>query len=274
MFRDHVPVIVDARKRLLAASGRLIPQQDRLWAALVESQTDYQQLSDPWEQRVHDFDLNAGKRLVRNSWTKVKRTTFDQLLTPPECWAALDYRTINNADVNGKTTSSVIREGVAHGICVWFDSTLWGDIGLSNAPDAPQLIYGNAFFPLSEPVQVAKGDLVRLAISADLVGEDYVWRWNTAIHERRDARAIKADFAQSTFFGAPLSPARLQKRAAGYIPRLNEEGELDGFVLKHMNGKVSSEEVARQLRQTFPDRFASDLEALTRIGELVQKYSR
>src|SRR5262245_12583417 len=36
LFGTHIPSIIDARERLLAPDGVLIPQQDALWAAVVE----------------------------------------------------------------------------------------------------------------------------------------------------------------------------------------------------------------------------------------------
>jgi hypothetical protein len=70
-----------------------------------------------------------------------------------------------------------------------------------------------------------------------------------------------------------LSPVSLRKRAASYVPALNKEGQLDALVMSQMNCKVSSEEIARQLMQSFPDTFVDEIDALTRVGELAQKYS-
>jgi hypothetical protein len=40
-----------------------------------------------------------------------------------------------------------------------------------------------------------------------------------------------------------------------------------------MDGKQSSGEIAKRLLELFPEKFTREVEALTRIGELAQKYS-
>ena len=54
-------------------------------------------------------------------------------------------------------------------------------------------------------------------------------------------------FTQSTFFGAPISPAQLRKRAAAYTPSLNEEGRITRFVLASMSNGAALGEIAQQV---------------------------
>lgn len=55
-----------------------------------------------------------------------------------------------------------IRAGTAHGICVWFDTTLVEGVQFSNPPSAPALVYGHAFFPGPEPVALEDGDTIAI----------------------------------------------------------------------------------------------------------------
>jgi len=71
----------------------------------------------------------------------------------------------------------VAKSGTAHGLSIWFDATLAPGIQFSNAQGLPELIYGQAFFPLSAPVSLAPGDTVSVTIQAFLVSGDYIWRW-------------------------------------------------------------------------------------------------
>src|SRR5829696_1199528 len=48
-FQQHIPSIIDARTRLLARGGVLIPHRDILWAALVEAPEQYTELVGPWK---------------------------------------------------------------------------------------------------------------------------------------------------------------------------------------------------------------------------------
>lgn len=206
-FQQHIPAIVDARQRLLAPGGVLIPRRDVLWAALVEGPDEHKKLLDPWQDRKFDVDLSAGAAKIRNTWRKT-RIKSEELLTEPVCWATLDYREVASPDVCAEISWRVGRAGTAHGIAVWFDSDLTEEIGFSNRPGAPELIYGQGFFPFSRAVEVCEGEHVTVKLRADLVKSDYVWSWTTDFADQ----AVK--FEQSTFFGMALSATQLRKKYA------------------------------------------------------------
>ncbi|MEZ5577323.1 MAG: hypothetical protein R3F44_17535 [Candidatus Competibacteraceae bacterium] len=81
-----------------------------------------------------------------------------------------------------------------HGLLLWFDAELTIDIGFSNAPGQPELIYGQAFFP-RERVALTEGDLISVALKSDLVDGDYLWRWNTRIVGQVKRRARQGEFS-------------------------------------------------------------------------------
>jgi hypothetical protein len=166
------------------------------------------------------------------------------------------------------------RTGIAHGLIAWFDSTLAEGIHFSNAPNAPELVFGSGFFPFSEPVSIAVGDKVSVEICANLVGEDYIWRWNTFVLSQGQRDHVKADFKQSTFYGMALSQATLRKIAHNHNPILNEEGQIDQFALSLMDGHTPLGEIASRVMEKFPKHFAKWYDALTRVGNLSLKYGR
>jgi protein arginine N-methyltransferase 1 len=210
-FQQHIPSIIDARKRLLTRGGVLIPRRDVLWAAVVQAPEQYADLVGPWQNKF-DFDLSAAIRLVTNTWRKT-RVKPEELLTEPVCWTTIDYHEVDTPDVRAEISWRAARQGTAHGVVVWFDSELVRDVRFSNHPAAPQMIYGNGLFPFSQPVDVAAGDRIELQLAAKLVQGDYVWRWETQVFSATDATDLKADFKQSTFYGAPLSRAQVRKTA-------------------------------------------------------------
>lgn len=201
-FEQHIPSIIDARERLLAPGGVLIPHRDMLWAAVVEAPDRYEELVDPWRNNKFELDLSAGARFVTNAWRKVYIKP-EQLLVEPVCWTTIDYYEVDSRDFRADISWQVKRNGTAHGLAIWFDSELLDGIGFSNHPSAPDVIYGNAFFPFSEAVEVAEGEHIKARLSAKLIDDDYVWRWDTDFP--------KVSLKQSTFFGLPLSLERLQK---------------------------------------------------------------
>ena len=84
--------------------------------------------------------------------------------------------------------------------------------------------------------------------------------------------AEKANFAQSTFFGAPLSPATLRKRAASYRPTLSEDGRIARLVLDSMNDGVSVGEIATLVSSEFSARFPRPEDALSHVADLSRQY--
>ena len=206
-FQKHIPAIVDARERLLARGGVLIPKRDVLWAAVVEAPEQYQELVGPWDNNAFELDLSAATRMVTNTWRKT-RIGVEALLTEAVCWATLDYREVVRPDVHAEISWRVARAGTAHGVAVWFDTELTDGIGFSNQPGEREKIYGQGLFPLPRPVEVHEGEQIAVKLRADYVQNDYVWSWVTEFTDQ------KVRFEQSTFFGVPLSAQQLKKSHA------------------------------------------------------------
>ena len=209
-FQQHIPSIIDARERLLARGGTLIPRRDMLWAAVVESADRYEELAGPWEKNSFELDLSAGTRRVTNTWRKT-RIEPRELLAEPVRWTTIDYYEVNSPDLRAEISWRVARNGTAHGVAVWFDTDLVDGIGFSNHPNEPELIYGNGLFPFSKPVEVMEGERITLRLTAKIVEDDYVWCWDTDFFSREDETRPKVSFKQSTFYGVPLSPDRLRE---------------------------------------------------------------
>jgi protein arginine N-methyltransferase 1 len=273
LFQQHLPAIIDARRRLLAPAGVLIPARDVMKAAIVEAPDLYREYVGPWSESGLGFTAGAAKRVATNCVRKA-RFKPEQLLVAPEMWAELDYSTLNSPDVSGSVAWTVARSGVGHGLCIWFDAFLGGTACFSNAPGNRELIYGTAFFPWSAPVALDAGDTVSVDIRADLVGDDYVWQWESRVLHASQRECLKAHFKQSTFFGLSPSPKRLIKRAANHTPTLNDQGELDRRILTLMDGRTSLEDIACQVVKHFPSQSLGLHEILTRAGELAEIYGR
>jgi protein arginine N-methyltransferase 1 len=272
LFEEHLPAIIDARRRLLAPGGTLIPARDTMWAALVEAPRNYHRLIEPWARERFNLDMEAAAQIVTNGWTKA-RFAEDELLSKPECWAVLDYLTVQDVNAARELTFQVERTGTGHGFVLWFDAVLVDGVELSNAPGQPEGIYGSGFFPWSSPVALTEGQRVSIDLRADMTAGDYVWSWETRVSEA-DAGRPAVHFRQSTFFGAPLSTAQLQKRAGRYRPTLKEDGEIDRQIFGLMDGSRSNQDIAQLMVSRFPMRFQSEQDALTRIADMAEKYSQ
>jgi protein arginine N-methyltransferase 1 len=273
LYDGNVPSIIDARERHLAPGGTLIPRRDSLWVTLVEAPKVFEELTSPWNGAYQGLDLHDARRFVTNSLYD-KHVPADGFLTEPQVWGIIDYHSVDDPSLSGTVRARVTRGGTAHGLSMWFDTILTGDIGFSTSPAGPKTVYGYVFFPLPEPVAVEEGDEVEITVRARHTEQDYVWIWNTTIFGGDDERAIRASFKQSTLHGTPLSPERLHKRRDGYTPPLNEEGEIERAILSMVDGSVPLRDIARRIAERYPARFESWERALGRVADSVERYGR
>lgn len=269
-FEQHVASIADARERLLAPGGVLIPRADTLWAAPVRGAEQHRVLTGPWEAHNRGFDLSAARHAVVNTFYRA-RFAPDDLVAQPQTWVVLDYRTRVDPNVAGTLRWTAERDVTAHGMAVWFHAELAEGIGFATGPWTPETIYGSAFFPWLRPVELRAGDGIEVELQARLTGHDYVWSWTTRV-EGPDG--VKADFRQSTFLAQPELTADLRKRAHDFVPELGEDGRVDRAILEMMDGAAPLEHIAREIQRRFPQRFATWEDALSRVGGLSQAYAR
>jgi protein arginine N-methyltransferase 1 len=209
----HIPSIVDARERLLAPGGILIPRQASVWAAAVCAPELYAQHVAPWGENPYGLDLSAARALATN-WFRKSRFQATQLLTAPCCWATLDYRTITSPHVKAAATMYVRRAGTGHGLCLWFDSLLCDGVEFSNAPEKPHIaMYSQMFFPWSAPVALAENDEIRVKFCVRLQDGQYIWGWHSRVLAGGSGEE-KASFKQARFPRMPVVPAGLTEKTA------------------------------------------------------------
>jgi protein arginine N-methyltransferase 1 len=272
LFEQNLHSLIDARQRLLAPGGTMIPLRETLWAAVAEAPELYRRYMQPWEDRSYGIDLRPCLRFAANSWGKALVKPH-HVLVPPACWATLDYTNLQTPHVTGEVAWTVESPGTGHGLLVWFDTVLADRVHFSNAPTAPEVIYGRAYFPWPDPVPLATGDLVSVALRANLVYDDYVCTWKTRVVAQGGTGPVKACFDQSDFYGTPMSPTSLHKKAATYVPERTEEGELDLLILSLMNGSATLGDIASRVSARFPERFLRRQDALAKVAAMATMYS-
>jgi type I protein arginine methyltransferase len=273
LYGRHIPSIADARRRFLRSGGVLIPRQETLWGAVVETPDSYGRLVKPWERNILNISLDPARRLAVHNVQQL-HPRREELMTAPQLWTTLNYSTIEDPDVNGELSWTVEKDGTGHGIVIWFDSDLAEGVTFSNAPGMPSTIYGSLFFPWTHPVQLAKGETVRVQLEAKLTGNDYLWRWATRVGTAGVPSAEREQFVQSTFAGSVMSLAQLRKQATGHVPKLSGEGILDRRILQMMDGYMTLEEISRRLTTEYPERFTDWQDAIRFVSALSRKYSR
>jgi protein arginine N-methyltransferase 1 len=270
LFGQAIHVLNDARTRFLAENGRMVPERDGICAAIVEAPETYERIIAPWKS-IAEINLDAALPMVLNSIYK-RPCKPEQQLTEKRVWHVLDYRHGANPRAGSAIRFVANRAGTVHGFTIWFETKLFGEIGFSTEPGVVESVYGQIFLPLLNPVPVEAGEEICAELHADLVGNDYIWRWEFRIEPRQGREAIC--FRQSTFQGGGFSQASLRKRSAEFVPVLSESGLAERWLLLAMDGKAPLEEIARNAAEHFPHTFARAEDAFRRAGEIAERYSR
>jgi protein arginine N-methyltransferase 1 len=265
---NHITSIADARRRLVADGGILIPQRDEIFAVPAEVPEAYQGHAAPWTTHEGlDFDLARRRTVCHIRKIKVKP---DQMLAAPQCWQRLDYATITNPSARGTLEWQPSRPGTAHGLCLWFDAHLAEDISFSNAPGQPSVsAYNQLFLPFESPVPVTPSDTITAALAAHSVGDRYVWEWDTTV---RDADGSERVRLRQNTLPARLSTGAMAVSSPERVLPEHDAVRIDREVLTLIDGRRTTRQIADELAARFPDRFGTWEDALPRILELTTRY--
>jgi protein arginine N-methyltransferase 1 len=270
-FGCSVLSILDARDRFLKPGGTIIPLRETLRAAVVSAHEFYRKVVDPWEN-CFGLDYEAARCRAVNTADSF-RLPRESPLVEPRVWTVLDYSHLNGLSARGEVAWTIGKSCVAHGLGVWFDCEAAPGIGFSNAPGVPDSnVFRQTFFPWPEPCRLEPGDNVIVEIRADFVGGEYIFGWNTDICNA--GGTLKARFRQSQFQGSSFSRDILRKSGSAFVPCLKPEAAIDKMILDLFSDGLNLEEISRRIAGCFPDRFPEWRKALTRVGELSQRYSQ
>ncbi len=269
LFEGHIATIADARKRLLAPGGKLIPSRDILRAAIAHSPENYLGHEEPWLCNKFELELSAAHRFAANSFSKVNLKAAD-LLSDAIDLAVLDYGQIEDPNVVAGFELVATKSRTAHGLLVWFDAELAEAIGFSNAPGEPELVYGQTLFPFERAVDLDPGDRVTGEIGARLIDGQYVWTWRSAF--RRASSPDPLEFRQSTFLSSVLPADKLRSRASNFAPPPRPMHEVDRYCLAQFDGKRTVEEIAGTAMEKYATAFRTPTAALDHVARLAASY--
>jgi protein arginine N-methyltransferase 1 len=261
----HLAAATDMRRRLLAVGGTCIPRRDVVMTALVEDDALYARTVGAWSGLPVAVTHESLTDLLANRWYRT-RATGEQLVSDPSLFVTLDYDVPAPA-LAARWEAVATRDGIAHGLLLWFDTELTSTIAFSNAPSAPAALYGQAYFPFHPAFVLKKGDRVGIELRAVLSGDDYAWSWSAT-----DARGHSV--RHTTLRAIPLSGDALALRSEQFVPRRAAEGEIILALLASADGKTSFGDLARVLCERFADRFPTPQSALDYVARLDDLWAR
>ncbi len=267
-YNSNIASMIDARERHLKPGGQIISMRDRLFAVPAQAHEEYESVDSPWQKNPHGIDFSAGGNFVVNDWWRARPDVVPEanLLSSPQQWGEIDYRKVDSQNLDGQLAWTIEREGILHGLYLWFDGDVAEGLGYSNAPTLPELVYGRAFFPMEHAATVNVGDKVTCRISATVIDDRYIFRWDTLIYDARGT--TKAQFRQTTFKSRPLRAEDLQTIAEDNCPTLNEDGLIAQVVLAAIAESKSLRQIAERIVELYPKRFGTITSALNHVSEL------
>ena len=167
---------------------------------------------------------------------------------------------------------------IGYGIGGWFSAQLSDNVTMSNSPLAACRINRmNVFFPINRPVELAKGDSVRIVmqiVPAELIVTWKVEVWGEAEkHQGQERPVKKAGFTHSTFQGMLVSKEDLQKTQPHFIPKLSPWGEARRSVVNLCDGRKTLSEIEQETYRLYPELFPSLGKAAEFVAEVVTRYS-
>jgi SAM-dependent methyltransferase len=185
MSPHKVRVVRDLAARWRKPGGKLLPPRARLWLAPVEDPEGHLAIDRfHWTRdRIFGIDFSATRRHVFATAHPRKLGT-NALLTPPELLHDYDLLQLGGAELSATRTLTATRDGVVHGLLLWFDLEL-GGTWLGTGPLAPPSAWQQTLFPLAEPLAVAAGAPLDVSLEATPHGEQLAWRWSCGAGGRR-----------------------------------------------------------------------------------------
>lgn len=263
LFGDHLRAAADMRQRHLAPGGICAPLRDVLFCALVEDEEMHARSVGGWSRLPDAMHHESLTELVTNRWYRT-RATAGQMLTNAAAWLSIDYAQ-PAPSLDGQWSAVALRDGIAHGMLVWFDTEVTQGNGLSNAPGAPRALYGQAFFPFREPFRLLAGDAVSGRHRAVNAGEEHAWTWSAEV--RRDGQLI-ASASHSTLRGTVLPASALRRRNASFVPHRAPEADVLRMLLDAVDGQHDLAALAALLHDGHPGRFPTLHDALNYVAGL------
>jgi SAM-dependent methyltransferase len=175
-FRDNpLPLLLEARDRLLSPGARVIPERVEVHAAPVEAPAVWEQLVGLWLRPAYELDLSRIGHVSRHQLHEAELEPRG-LLAPAARVHVLELGGAPSAGFEAQRYLAVARDGTLHGLSLWLEIRFAADLALSTSPAAPPTAWQHAFLPAPRPIAVSAGTRLGLVVEAIPDGPVLHWR--------------------------------------------------------------------------------------------------
>ena len=244
---DIIPMLADARRRLLRPGGAIMPRRLQLQVAAVAS-PGCADLLERWSREpvppqfawLGEYEANA---------KHPRDFAPDDLCSAPAVLGTVDLAADGPDGFAFATTLVAGRAGQCNGIAGWFACELAEDVWMTNSPLDPGRIGRNqVFLAARTPFAVAAGDAIgfalRFAPAGDLIG------WTITPPGGQPRQKL------STFNSLPLPPQTL----GGGPPQLGPVGRARLALLEMVDGQADHASIEAAFLARFPALFPDEAE--------------
>ena len=263
---------IDAQERFLKPGASIIPQSVELHVVPVEVPDVYAEVIEFWNSNPADIEFSSVRELaVENCYmAELQPATF---LSEPSSLIKLRLDELKGTFVSGRTTFTVSRKGILHGIGGWCSAELSPKVLLSNDPAAPSAHWSQIYFPISEPVAVAAGDCLTCSIDTN---DGHIWRWRVEIRKQTKAGGTNESphrrFDHSTFHPEFVAKDMLKRSSSVATLSLSPKGRALLQALKLASGQKTRLEIEDEIEKNFGDCFPSRACLATFISQELDKW--
>ena len=247
--------------------------KDKLWVAIASDEEIYKQIKQPWLPiEFPEIDLSSFEASHAHTFAS-REARSANLLSRPELWTEIEYATATTMNHRKELDFLIEKNGTGHGIYVWFETQIDSKSSYSFGPDIPMTVYGCAFYPWKQPIELKKQDVATIDLAVHLGAEGYDWTWNTE-HSPADKKRSSTSFRQSTFFApSSLKKTDIAKRSPKFKPRRKERGSVAIQALSLMDHERTIEEIASILTREFPSIKKTKDDWIRMVASLSQEFA-
>lgn len=254
----------DVRRRLLGPSGVLVPSSFRLFLGPAECTTIREQI-DLWRSNPAGLDFSAfGAAAVDTEHTIGGEEC--RLLSGDTQVAAI--QSDHDTRITGAGTAAITSAGRLDGLVGWFEADMGGGATLTNRPGDPgRMRRWCTFYPVSEALEVAPGDIVTIEVDVRPPLHAVTWRVRVATADGTQ----RVDERHSTLLGQFLAADDLD-RSRGLAVGVTTVGRLAARALELADGTRSTDEIVSSLEAEGHLAIGSALEHTAR--DVLERYTR
>jgi protein arginine N-methyltransferase 1 len=258
----------DARRRLLKPGAITIPRHIESFLAPIENPEAYA-LVEFWQAPRAGFDFSAARPYAAND-EDFGYYEAKHLIGEPLKVAEFNLDQVCPDMTPVQAELQISRAGTLHGLGGWFVAHLSSKASLSNSPLAEKgMDRATAFFPLEQPVTVAAGD--RVAVAMRLMPMDEIVTWRIQVIDARGK--TRAAFDQSSPRGELTAREDIAKVQPGFAPRLSPHAQARRLVLNLCDGARTVAEIESEVRRQFSSIFATERIAQKFVAETIQEHA-